>query len=306
MTGFGAAESDLGEGRVLRVDVRTVNHRHISTSLRLPAAWESLESVAAARIRTALGRGRVSLAARVVAGTGADGGTGGDGGTGRGAEDDGLRLDRERVARAVEALRRTCADLGVDDRLDASALARLPGAWRTERGAPEELPSADDFAACVDDALGQVCAMRGEEGRRLEDALRRSLASIAATVDRIERLAPGRLVRQRDRLRERVAALAEDVEVDEDRLAREVAYLATRWDVAEEVVRLRSHVELFGETLDSEEGRPAGKRLEFLAQEMGREANTIGAKANDAEMAEAVVAIKEELERVREQAENVE
>ena len=300
MTGFGTAESDLGEGRVLRVDVRTVNHRHLSTSLRLPAAWESLESVAAARIRAALGRGRVSLAARVVVGTG------GDGGTGRGAEDDGLRLDRERVARAVEMLRRTCADLGVDDRLDASALARLPGAWRTEPGAPEELPSADDFAACVDEALGQVSAMRGEEGRRLEDALRRSLASIAATVDRIERLAPGRLVRQRDRLRERVGALAEDVEVDEDRLAREVAYLATRWDVAEEVVRLRSHVELFGETLDSEEGRPAGKRLEFLAQEMGREANTIGAKANDADIAEAVVSIKEELERVREQAENVE
>lgn len=290
MTGYGAAESALGGGRALRVEIRTVNHRRLSPSLRLPAAWESLESVAADRIRAAIKRGSVSLAARAFGGPGAD---------------EGPRLDGERVARAVELLRRTCADLGVDDRLDAGVLARLPGAWRTGPDAPK-LPAADEFAACVDEALEQVSAMRSAEGRRLEDALRRSLASVAGTVDRIERRAPARLVRQRDRLRERVGALAEDVEVDEDRLAREVAYLATRWDVAEEVVRLRSHVELFEETLDSEADRPAGKRLEFLAQEMGREANTIGAKANDADMAEAVVTIKEELERVREQAENVE
>lgn len=291
MTGFGAAEAALARERVLRVEIRTVNHRHLSTAFRLPGGWERLDGVVAARVRAALKRGRVSVSARC-----------GDG------EKDGtapLRLDEEQVARAVELLRRACASLGIDDRLDAGDVARLPGAWRTGAGAGEP-PAADELAACVDRALGRVVEMRTAEGMRLADALRGSLESIAGAVDRIERRAPERLRRQRDRLREQVRELADGVEADPDRLAREIAHLAAKWDVAEEIVRLRSHAELFLATLDSDGERPAGKRLEFVAQEMNREANTIGSKANDAAVAEAVVGIKEELERVREQAENVE
>ena len=151
--------------------------------------------------------------------------------------------------------------------------------------------------------------MRESEGRRLEEVLRSSVASIVEEVDAVEIRAPRRLLRERDRLRERVAVLSEAVEVDEDRLAREIAYLAEKWDIAEELARLRSHVTLFLESLD--EGgkhgkRKAGKRLGFVVQEMHREANTLGAKANDPAISASAVAIKEELERLREQLENVE
>ena len=118
--------------------------------------------------------------------------------------------------------------------------------------------------------------------------------------------APARLEEQRDRLREQVRELTEQVEVDEDRLAREIAYLAERWDINEEVVRFRSHVELFGEALSGDGSEPVGKRLGFLVQEMNREANTIASKANDTLIAQAAMGLKEEIERIREQVENVE
>ena len=146
--------------------------------------------------------------------------------------------------------------------------------------------------------------MREAEGGRLEGELRAGLGRILAEVEVIEEAAPARLLRERDRLRERVASLSEDVEVDEDRLAREIAYPAERWDIAEEIVRLRSHVALFEEGLGG--GGKAGKRLGFVVQEMHREANTVGSKANDAAISASAIAIREELERIREQLENVE
>ena len=129
---------------------------------------------------------------------------------------------------------------------------------------------------------------------------------MAAQLAVVEERAPERLVRERDRLREAVRELAAQVDVDEDRLAREVAYLAERWDINEEVVRFRSHLVAFREALDGEGAEAVGKRLGFLVQEMHREANTIGSKANDAVIAQASVALKEEIERLREQVENVE
>ena len=132
------------------------------------------------------------------------------------------------------------------------------------------------------------------------------LHAIEAELDAVATRAPTRLLELRDRLREQVRELAEQVDVDEDRLAREIAYLAERWDVNEEIVRFRSHVELFRETLAADATEPVGKRLGFLSQEMQREANTIASKANDSGMARSAVALKEEIERIREQVENVE
>jgi uncharacterized protein (TIGR00255 family) len=126
------------------------------------------------------------------------------------------------------------------------------------------------------------------------------------TMARIAELAPARLVAERDRMRRVVAELLEGVPLDEDRIAREIAYIAERWDISEELVRLRSHIELFRETLADGSADPVGKRLSFLTQEMNRETNTIGSKANDAAVEHQVIAIKDEIERLREQIENVE
>ena len=148
--------------------------------------------------------------------------------------------------------------------------------------------------------------MREQEGRRLGDDLEQRLQGVERAMSRIEELAPGRLVAERDRMRRVIAELLDGVPIDEDRIAREIAYMAERWDISEELVRLRSHIELFRGSLEDGSADPVGKRLSFLTQEMNRETNTIGSKANDAAIEHQVIAIKEEIERLREQIENVE
>ena len=175
--------------------------------------------------------------------------------------------------------------------------------------APEdrvEGPDPELVATLAEEAAAAARRMREAEGERLERDLRGRLAAMAALLDRVAERAPVRLLAERDRLRAQVAELSGQVDVDEDRLAREIAYLAERWDINEEIVRFRSHLELFDEALRGDASEPVGKRLGFLVQEMHREANTIGSKANDAEIAQAAVGLKEEIERVREQVENVE
>ena len=299
MTGYGTAQVALPDGRVLRAEIRTVNHRHLTVSANLPRGWEGLRPGVMEKVREVLRRGSVSLSVTCESPGRSDAGT--------------PVLDLERARRYVELLRRAGAELGVDDGLDLGTLATLPGVLRSEVPQGDdgegEAPHEEGLMACVEAALGGVVGMREAEGRRLDDELRRAVGGIEAGTEAIEALAPRRLVRERDRLRERVQALAGEVVTDEERLAREIAYLAEKWDIAEEVARLRSHVALFVETLDaagSSGTETAGKRLGFVVQEMHREANTVGAKANDAAISAAAVAIKEELERLREQLENVE
>ncbi len=298
MTGYGASEAELPDGRVLRAEIRTVNHRHLNVSASLPRGWERFRPRVLEQVRATLARGGVSVSVSCENPE---------------AEDPAMpTLDLDRARRSVALLREAGAELGLAGEVDIETLARLPGVLGSGvRGAREdEAPDADGDAlfACLYAALAGVVEMRAGEGRRLEEVLRASIAKIVEEVDAVESRAPDRLLRERDRLRERVAALTERVDVDEDRLAREIAYLADRWDIAEEVARLRSHVALFLGSLDGGEGggRKAGKRLGFVVQEMNREANTLGAKANDPGISASSVRIREELERLREQLENVE
>ena len=299
MTGYGTAQTELPDGRVLRAEIRTVNHRHLTVSANLPRGWEGMRPGVMEKVREVLRRGSVSLSVTCESPGRTDPGT--------------PVLDLQRARRYVELLRGAGGELGVEDRLDLAALAALPGVLRSEvaagGGDEGEEPHEEGLMACLEAALRGVAGMREAEGGRLEEELRGGVGRIEAATEAIEALAPQRLVRERDRLRERVQALAGDIGTDEERLAREIAYLAEKWDIAEEVARLRSHVALFVETLDaagSAGTETAGKRLGFVVQEMHREANTVGAKANDAAISAAAVAIKEELERLREQLENVE
>src|SRR5690606_35151235 len=155
-------------------------------------------------------------------------------------------------------------------------------------------------------AAREAVRMREDEGRRLQADLEERLAAIEAALAVVADRAPARLVEERDRLRAAIRELVGEIGVDEERLAREIAYLAERWDISEEIVRLRSHIELFRETIAGAQGAPVGKRLRFVSQEMLREANTIGAKANDVTIQHQVIAIKNEIDRLREQIENVE
>jgi uncharacterized protein (TIGR00255 family) len=170
----------------------------------------------------------------------------------------------------------------------------------------EDTGTVADLVALVDCALDHLGRARADEGARLATVLRERLAMVDSALQRIALRAPERLLAQRDRLRAAVRELADGLAVDEGRLAQEIAILADRMDVSEELDRFRSHITAFHGVLSDTSGEPVGKRLGFLLQEMLREANTTGSKAADAAILHDVVSVKEELERIREQVENLE
>jgi uncharacterized protein (TIGR00255 family) len=173
-------------------------------------------------------------------------------------------------------------------------------------GDEKEEGTAAELVAVVEAAAAALTKMRESEGARLATVLLERMAVIEEALGRIAVRAPERIIAQRDRLRENVKVLAEGIAVDEQRLAQEIAILADRLDVGEEIDRFRAHVSAFKEVLAPKGGEPVGKRLGFLLQEMLREANTTGSKANDTQIQRDVMLMKEELERIREQVENVE
>lgn len=291
MTGFGVAERDVPGARV-RVEVRSVNHRSVHLQVRTGPGLDSYEPLLREAVRAAVGRGQVTiqLSLDLLAADGGEGVT--------------TELDLPRARHYVSLLRELRSELGLEGEVELSSVLRFGDIFRTR----DPLPAldSDTVADVVRIALDQLDEMRQAEGARLEIDLRERVSEIEAAISTIEALAPARLIRERDRLRQAVSDLMDRGEVDEDRLAREIAYLAERWDVNEEIVRLKAHTAAFLDTLDAATGDRIGKRLGFLAQEMHREGNTIGSKANDAEMQRSVVTVKEEIDRLKEQLENVE
>lgn len=292
MTGYGSAELETAAGW-LRAEVKTVNHDTFRASLRLPAAVEPYEIQIREWLRGYLPRGHISFSLRLEAPDGDQG------------DRPPVHLDEARARQYLQALRSMQERLEIPGEVDLAMLSRFGDVFI--RG-DEERPSIeiDDVRAVTCAAAEAALAMRKEEGARLAEDLEKRLQAVEAALVIVAERAPLRLVAERDRLRAAVAELAADVAVDEERLAREIAYLAERWDISEELVRLRSHIQLFRETLELGASEPIGKRLRFVSQEMHREANTIGSKANDVAIQHQVVSIKNEIERLREQIENVE
>jgi uncharacterized protein (TIGR00255 family) len=217
--------------------------------------------------------------------------------------DGGAAIDEERFAAYAARLRDLQSRYGVGPP-DLASLLRLPGVVGSD-STTTTLP-ADAALQLVEQALDALVAMREHDGQRLVEILRARLAEVAEKIEKIALRAPARLDAERERLRQSVRELTEGVDVDPARLAQEIAILADKLDVSEEIDRFRAHVAAFGETLSSTQGEPVGRRLAFLLQEMLRETNTTGSKSRDAEMLHQVVAIKEELERIGEQVENIE
>lgn len=291
MTGFGEAERQTEAG-TLRVEIRTVNHRHLSVNFRTPSSLAKWEPQMRDWLRAHLARGHANVAIRLEPAAA--------------AAAVGLKLDEDRVAAYLALFAELRSRFGVGGEPTLGELLRFNDVIvRDDEGGRVEIPQ-EDVQAVMEDAARAVAAMREDEGRRLQADLEGRLSAIDTALDAVAELAPQRLASERDRLRAAIAELSQGVGVNEDRLAQEVAYLAERWDVNEELVRFRSHNELFRELMAANPEEPVGKRLSFLVQEMHREANTIGSKANHAGIAHRVVAIKEEVERLREQVENVE
>jgi uncharacterized protein (TIGR00255 family) len=287
MTGFGAAEGPVA-GRRLRVEIRTVNHRYFNLSAKLPGDLGSLEGEVRERLRRDFDRGHITVHARWGENLDAVGG---------------FTVDLERARLVTSRLRELQSALGLGGEVTLELVARQPDVLTSAADAANEILWGEVEPVVA--RAGQECrAMRAREGEALTAELRHRLDLLERSASQIAARAPERLVRERDRLRAAVAQLLDGRSVDEERLSQELAFLADKLDITEELVRFRAHVAAARGAMETDQ--PIGKRLGFLAQELGREVNTVGSKAGDAEIAQLVIAMKGELEKFREQLENLE
>ena len=290
MTGYGQAVAER-DGRRVVVEIRAVNHRFLDLKIRGQSLDPAVEEAVTGAIRKRIERGSVTAGLRIEERGGAAA----------------LRVDQEVAKQMYTELSALRAALGIEEPVGLALLCAQPGVLVPQEAAA----NAEALVACASEAAAQaldlLVAMREAEGAALTQDAGARLGRLATLADEIAQRADTAPGDARRRLEERLARLLQGsrVEVDEARLAQEVALLADRLDVTEELVRLRSHLEQAGQLMAESQGA-VGRRLDFLVQEMGREINTIGAKSQSAEIARAVVAAKAELEKVREQVQNIE
>ena len=290
MTGYGRAEA-REEGRILTVEIRSVNHRFAEISVRLPKSLSVLEGRVRERIQKRVSRGKITCSATL---------------DGEEGELGSLQID-EAVARRYASLLRELKDkLGLAGDLDLTTFVSLPDVMTWEKSEVEEEEGWRFLEPAIDSAIQDLIHMKRREGELLGCDLSARCGAIIASVQQVEVRVPAVLDSIRQRLRDRLQELLKDQETEYQRyrLEAEIVLFADRTDCTEECVRLRAHCQQFSELLHSPE--PVGRKLNFLLQEMNREANTIGSKSVDVTIAREVITIKEEAERLREQVANVE
>ena len=283
MTGFGCGGAPLGEARV-HVEVRTVNHRHLDVRVRLPRELGEHAVFVEQRVRARLARGRVDVGVRLD-GTGA------------------AALDESRARTTLHALQQMADALGYAERVPLSLLAAVPDLFVTSAGAVAE-DAREALEAAVAEAFEALDRSRSTEGAALREAFDELCASLEAGIAEAAARSDGMTERLRARIAGRLRNALPGAVLDEVRLAQEVVLASERADVTEEVTRLRAHAAALRSILRSD--GTVGRQLDFLLQEIAREANTLGAKAVEPAVTEAVVALKTGIERLREQAQNVE
>jgi len=289
MTGYGSAtvESDVLRASVA---IRALNHRYFDLSLHVSRRLASFEPDLKELVQSRVQRGRIELSLQASLPDSAT---------------VAVTPVKPLVAGVVHALRQLQAEHGLEGGVTVADIARFPGTLETVEGSIALSGGArDGLLALVARGLDGLLAMRRQEGERLQAELLRRLHAIGAGVDDLEGQAGASREARRQALAEKVRAAVEGLGLDDARLYQEVVRTVERHDVSEEVQRLRSHVDLCRELVEGE--APCGKRLDFVAQEMAREANTLGSKAGSAAAVQHVVALKNEVEKLREQVQNVE
>jgi uncharacterized protein (TIGR00255 family) len=290
MTGYGRGECSQ-DGFKITVELSSVNRKQAEIAVTLPRELELLEGQMRDVIHRAVARGRVTARVSIH--------------TGRGRNSARMHLNTELARAYAKELSALARQLKLKDDVTLDQLVRAPGVFQTD----EELAGEEDFWPAVETALNKALAallkMRAREGAHLAKDLTHRIGVMRAAVDEVKKNAPQVAERYRTALLERIkAAGLENIMPDDERLLKEVVLFADRSDISEELTRLQSHFQQFDELTKSKE--PVGRTLDFLAQEINREINTIGSKANDVIISRAVVTLKAELEKFREQAMNVE
>jgi len=287
MTGFGRSAGTLPDGTEASVVVRGVNHRFLDVSLKMRDEWASLEPAVRRLVAETVKRGHVDVLVRTARAAG------------RAAS-----FDEEAAARYAGLWKLAAERSGLPSDLSARDLLSLPGVVRSEEGEGGDDPSREALLELVRAALAEFDATRRREGAALVAAVSAVLSRLEQGIGRLDAERASLSVRLFEALREKVRKLAEGIPVDEGRLAQEVALLADRADVTEEVDRFRAHLAEIRARLA--EGGPVGKRLDFLAQELHREANTAGQKVRELPALRAALDLKSDVEALKEQVQNVE
>lgn len=288
MTGFGRSEQKIN-GREVSVEIKSVNHRYFEFNCKTSRGYAFLEEKLKSYVQQRVSRGKIDLYVSVVC-----------------AEETqaNITLNHSLTAGYVAALKEIASAYGVQDDISVSSVARFPDIFTVHKAQEDEDEVWQSVLPVLDCAMESFMNMRLSEGARMkEDVLSRS-QTILSIVDQIDEQSPRTVAQYRQKLEERLRELLESASVDEQRLLTEAAIFADKTAVAEETVRLRSHFTQLQKFMEA--GEPVGRKIDFILQEMNREANTIGSKVQNAPLAHLVVEIKSELEKIREQIQNIE
>ncbi len=288
MTGFGKS-TEIINGREITVEIKSVNHRYFEFSARFPRAYGFLEERLKSYVQKRVSRGKVEVSVLIV----------------NTESSDTKIVANELVAKGyVDALRSLCEPLEVQDDIRLSTICRFPDVFTVTREETDEEALWQDVESVLSKAVDAFCNMRKIEGDNLKNDLLLKLVNIENFVAAVEKRSPQRVEEYRNRLYAKLCEVLENTNIDESRILTEAAIFADKVAVDEETTRLKSHIGQFREILELNE--PIGRKLDFLIQEFNREANTIGSKCQDVEGARIVVDIKSEIEKIREQVQNIE
>ncbi|MCL2408020.1 MAG: YicC family protein [Oscillospiraceae bacterium] len=288
MTGYGGAKRESGKIEI-SVELKSVNNRYLDCTIKLPRMFISFEDALKSAVQRHISRGKVDVFITIDSSKAAD------------IE---IVVNRPLVAAYLTALDEMADEFNMAGGIEAYELARFPDVLRAEKREADTDALLSDVGRTLEEALVGFNAMRTREGEKLKNDITARLAEIERLTAMAEECSPRSVAEYRNKLETRMQEVLENTEIDEARILTEAAVFADRVAINEELVRLKSHIAQLREMLESEE--PVGRKMDFLVQEFNREANTIGSKGNDAEMARIIVNLKSEIEKIREQAQNIE
>lgn len=288
MTGFGR-EHIVANGREIIVEIRSVNHRYYEFTARTPRSYGYLDEKLKAFLKNGITRGKVEVSVSIYNQEGTD------------AQ---IELNEPVASGYLNALRGSAEKLGLEDDLTLSSIIRLPDVFTVVKKTDDEEVIWNEVKAVAQVALDRFVEMRNTEGVKMYDDISSRLDFIEQTVGKIEQQSPNVSESYRDRLYAKIKEVIQERNIDEQRVLTEVAIFSEKVAIDEETVRLRSHISQFRDLINSNE--PVGRKLDFLVQELNREVNTIGSKAQDLSITKMVVDLKSEIEKIREQIQNIE
>ena len=288
MTGYGSSKGISGKLEI-SIEVKSVNNRYLDCTIKLPRVFNSFEDKLKSIVQNAISRGKVDVYVSIDSSS---------------ADDIEIKINRPLVKAYVSALRTIASENTLHSEIRVTDITRFPDILQAVKRETDSEEVCKDIGELLKAALMDFNDMRTREGRKLSSDISARLCEIERLTKAAEELSPKRVEEYRKKLEVRMSEVLQNSAIDESRILTEAAIFADRTAISEEIVRLGSHISQLRELMETDE--PVGRKMDFLIQEFNREANTIGSKGNDAEMSKVVVELKSEIEKIREQAQNIE